>query len=161
MRCKILRTALFFGIIRSKERCPSGLRCGPRKSVKGNTFRGFESHPLRIKRSGDSRPFYFAGEDENPADAKHLCGSADAKHLCGFERGVSRVRRSFAKRMKFFEAKTVDTFYANDSRQSHPLRIKRSVDSRPVYFGGEDENPADAKHLCGFERGVSRVYLFE
>ena len=51
------------------------------------------------------------------------------------------------------------TFYANDSRQSHPLRIKRSGDSRPFYFAGEDENPADAKHLCGFERGVSRVLL--
>ena len=30
------------------ERCPSGLRCGSRKSVRGNTLRGFESHPLRF-----------------------------------------------------------------------------------------------------------------
>ena len=32
----------------STERCPSGLRCGSRKSVRGNTLRGFESHPLRF-----------------------------------------------------------------------------------------------------------------
>ena len=29
------------------ERCPSGLRCGPRKSVWAQVHRGFESHPLR------------------------------------------------------------------------------------------------------------------
>jgi len=41
-----------------------------------------------------------------------------------FERGASRVRSAFAKRMKFFEAKHVDTFYASDSRQpGRPLII--------------------------------------
>jgi len=40
-----------------------------------------------------------------------------------FERGVSRVRSVFAKRMKFFEAKYVDTFNANDSRNSPHLQI--------------------------------------
>ena len=38
--------------------------------------------------------------------------------LLKFERGASRVRRIFAKRTKFFEAKSVDTFNASDSRQS-------------------------------------------
>ena len=33
------------------------------------------------------------------------------------QRPVSRVRRSFAKRIKFFEAKPEDTFNANRSRQ--------------------------------------------
>ncbi len=33
---------------RHAERCPSGLRCGSRKSVRAKTCRGFESHPLRF-----------------------------------------------------------------------------------------------------------------
>ena len=42
-----------------------------------------------------------------------------------FERGVSRVRRTFAKRTKFFDAKFVDTFDANRSRQVPPTTNKR------------------------------------
>ena len=42
------------------------------------------------------------------------------------KRIASRVRSAFAKRMKFFEAKTVDTFNANKSRQPRRSRhLKR------------------------------------
>ncbi len=37
------------------------------------------------------------------------------------QRPVSRVRRSFAKRIKFFEAKSEDTFNANRARQVPPI----------------------------------------
>ena len=39
------------------------------------------------------------------------------------QRPVSRVRRTFAKRTKFFEAKSVDTFNANRSRQVPPTTL--------------------------------------
>ena len=50
-------------------------------------------------------PFYFECFDSE-------------KLLLKFERGASKVRRTFAKRTTFFEAKSVDTFNASDSRQS-------------------------------------------
>ena len=43
--------------------------------------------------------------------------------LLKFERGASRVRRTFAKRTTFFEAKSVDTFNASDSRQSSSTQL--------------------------------------
>ena len=43
--------------------------------------------------------------------------------LSGFERGASRVRRTFVKRMKFFETKSEDTFNASDSRHSPHLQF--------------------------------------
>lgn len=46
------------------------------------------------------------------------------------QRPVSRVRRTFAKRTKFFEAKSVDTFNANRSRQVPP------IDTIINHFGG-------------------------
>ena len=42
------------------------------------------------------------------------------EHFSWVQRPVSRVRRTFAKRTKFFEAKSVDTFNANRSRQVPP-----------------------------------------
>ena len=48
--------------------------------------------------------------------------------LSGFERGASRVRSAFAKRIKFFEAKHADTFNASDSRQSHQTPHKKAND---------------------------------
>ena len=48
--------------------------------------------------------------------------------LLKFERGASRVRRIFAKRTKFFEAKSVDTFNASDSRQSSNAHHKKPND---------------------------------
>ena len=41
---------------------------------------------------------------------------------------MSRVRRNFAKRMKFFEAKSEDTFNANRSRQSSNAHHKNPDD---------------------------------
>ena len=55
--------------------------------------------------------------------------------LLKFERGASRVRRIFAKRTKFFEAKSVDTFNASDSRQSSNAHHKKQDDiSYPVFY---------------------------
>ena len=50
------------------------------------------------------------------------------KLLLKFERGASRVRRTFAKRTTFFEAKSVDTFNASDSRQSSNAHHKKPHD---------------------------------
>ena len=47
--------------------------------------------------------------------------------LLEFERGASRERRTFAKRIKFFEAKSVDSFNASDSRQSLLAQIIKEV----------------------------------
>ena len=59
--------------------------------------------------------------------------------LSGFERGASRVRRTFAKRTKFFEAKSVDTFNASDSRQSHLRQfIEERMCEMKVYSIGSD-----------------------
>ena len=55
--------------------------------------------------------------------------------LLKFERGASRVRRIFAKRTKFFEAKSVDTFNASDSRQSSNAHHKKQDDiCYPVFY---------------------------
>ena len=55
--------------------------------------------------------------------------------LLKFERGASRVRRIFAKRTKFFEAKSVDTFNASDSRQSSNAHHKKPNDiCYPVFY---------------------------
>ena len=67
----------------------------------------FESSSAHHKRDDDIcyHLFYFECFDSE-------------KLLLKFERGASRVRRNFAKWMKFIEAKSVDTFNASDSRQS-------------------------------------------
>ena len=50
------------------------------------------------------------------------------ERIIEFERGASRVRSAFAKRMIFFEAKHVDTFNASDSRQPRRSRhLKKTL----------------------------------
>ena len=45
------------------------------------------------------------------------------------------MRRTFAKRTTFFEAKSVDTFKASDSRQSSSAHHKKQDDiSYPVFY---------------------------
>ena len=48
--------------------------------------------------------------------------TAEARTYFEFERGASRVRSAFAKRIEFFEAKHVGTFNANRSRQPRRSR---------------------------------------
>ena len=70
------------------------------------------------------------------------------------------MRRIFAKRMKFFEAKSVGTFNASDSRQSRPLRIKRVLAiAKARLILGRDENPfwVRARSEQSAERGASRA----
>ena len=83
----------------------------------GQLHRGFESHPLCIRRNELFALFRLIVwvMDLKP----------NAKHY-GFERGASRVRRFFFKGNEISEKKTVGTFNASDSRQSHPLCIRRN-----------------------------------
>ena len=78
----------------------------------GSDMHGFESHQAPHLKKHSQECFFMRWWGWEP--------------IWGFERGASRVRRSFAKRIKFFEAKTVDTFNANRSRQPRlPLHLKK------------------------------------
>ena len=65
------------------------------------------------------------------------------------ERQVSRVRKFFAKRIKFFEAKTVDTFNASLSRQRGRVRCQSAG-----FF-------AMISRHCEPRSGVAIQYLFQ
>ena len=57
------------------ERCPSGLRCKPGTFVWGQLHRGFESRPLRIKKTTSSEVgFLMLMSDENPTKRSFVYG---------------------------------------------------------------------------------------
>ena len=74
--------------------------------------------------------------------------------LLKFERGASRVRSVFTKRMKFFEVKHVDTFNASDSRQSHQAPHLKKHSQECFLCADEDEKPFEGSSEERAECGV-------
>ena len=117
-------------------KCESTLSCSSANERRLESF----CQVMKSRRQNSELPFN-ASEQENRGRRKfkrgrtfvlpllNLCVSAtrnsQGRSPYVFERGASRERRTFAKRMKFFEAKSVGSFNASDSRQSTAAQIKR------------------------------------